>query len=79
MNDVIDGTFHVFGKATRVILDEDDATISLLRKAPLGQFAGILPTIAEASSQIESLGLSKGPTAEIGGPALQIMPIAIFS
>ena len=79
MNDIIDGTFHIFGKATRVIPKGDDATISLLRKAPLGQFKAILPAIAEAMSQFESLGQSGDPTTEIQGPAIQVMPIAIFS
>ncbi len=79
MNDIIDGTFHVFGKATRVIPRGDDATISLLRKAPLGQFKAILPAIAEATSQLESLGPSGDTTTEIKGPAIQVMPIAIFS
>lgn len=79
MNDIIDGTFHVFGKATRVIPKGDDATISLLRKTPLGQFKAILPVIAEAASHFESLGPSEDPTTEIQGPAIQVMPIAIFS
>ena len=41
MNDVIDGTFRVFGKATRVVAKDNNETISLLRKAPLGQFQSV--------------------------------------
>ena len=79
MNDIIDGTFRVFGKAIRVIPKGDDATLSLLRKAPLGQFTGIRLAIAEAMSQFETQGHSEDPTTEIPGPAIQVIPIAIFS
>ena len=60
MNDVIDGTFRVFGKASRVIPKGSDENINLLRKAPLGQFKAILPSIQEAISQsAESWGQSR--------------------
>ena len=80
MNDVIDGTFRVFGKATRVIPKGGDENISLLRKAPLGQFKSLLPTIQEAMSQFSNeLGYSGDSSTEIQGPAIQVIPIAIFS
>ncbi len=80
MNDIIDGTFRVFGKATRVIPALNDENISLLRKAPLGQFKALLPTIQEAMSQFTSeLGDSGDSSTEIQGPAMQVIPIAIFS
>ena len=37
MNDVLDGTFRVFGKVTRVVLRESES-INLLRTSPLGKF-----------------------------------------
>ena len=81
MNDIIDGTFHIFGKATRVISKGGDENISLLRKAhALGQFKSLLPTIQEAMSQFANeLGYSGDSSTEIQGPAIQVIPIAIFS
>ena len=80
MNDIINGTFRVFGKATRVIPKGGDENISLLRKAPLGQFKSLLPTIQEAMSQFfNELGYSGDSSTEIQGPAIQVIPIAIFS
>ena len=80
MNDVIDGTFRVFGKASRVIPEPNDENINLLRKTPLGQFRTILPTIQEAMSQFANeVGYSGDSPTEIQGPAIQVIPIAIFS
>ena len=80
MNDVIDGTFRVFGKASRVIPEERVESISLLRKTPLGQFKAILPMIQEAMSQFgNELGNSGGVSTDVRGPAIQVIPIAIFS
>ncbi len=80
MNDIIDGTFRVFGKASRVIPEPNDENIDLLRKAPLGQFKSLLPTIQEAMSQFaHELGYSGDSSTEIQGPAIQVIPIAIFS
>lgn len=80
MNDTIDGTFRVFGKASRVIQGDGSESISLLRKAPLGQFKNLLPTIQEAMSQFtKELGYSGDSSTEIQGPAIQVIPIAIFS
>ena len=41
MNDIIDGTFRVFGKTTRVVSDNAEK-ISLLRKTALGKFGSIV-------------------------------------
>lgn len=80
MNDVIDGTFRVFGKVSRVIPECNDESINLLRKAPLGQFKSLLPTIQEAMSQFaKELGDSGDSPTDIQGPAMQVIPIAIFS
>ena len=80
MNDIIDGTFRVFGKATRVIHKNDAETerISLLRKSTLGQlkpFKDLWDTLPELQQQI---GLEGSIETEIGGPALQVIPIAIY-
>ncbi len=80
MNDIIDGTFRVVGKVSRVIPRVNDESIDLLRKAPLGQFKILLPTIQEAMRQFdEKLDSSGDSSTEIRGPAIQVIPIAIFS
>ena len=80
MNDVIDGTFRVFAKASRVIREPNDEKINLLRKTPLGQFETLLPTIQKAMSQfLNEVGYSGDSSTEIQGPAIQVIPIAIFS
>ena len=80
MNDVIDGTFRVFGKASRVIPEPNGENIDLLRKTPLGQFKTVVPTIQEAMSQFTNeMGYSGDSSTAIHGPAIQVSPIAIFS
>ena len=79
MNDIIDGSFHVFGKAIRVIQEGDDQSINILRKAPLGQFKDVVPEVGQIFSQLAGLGLGGDTPAEIRGPAIQVMPIAIFA
>ena len=79
MNDTIDGTFRVFGKVSRVVADESEG-ISLLRKTPLRRFQNtILPDLSTAMVGLQDSGYSESVEAEIRGPALQIIPIAIFS
>ena len=78
MNDTIDGTFRVFGKATRVISDSNDK-ISLLRRTALGRFGNIADSLGEAFESLQDTGFSGSVDTEIFGPTMQIMPIAIFS
>ena len=78
MNDTIDGTFRVFGKATRVIAD-DNERISLLRKTALGKFGTISEGIAPMMEGMEDSGFSGPAETEIPGPTMQVIPIAIFS
>ena len=78
MNDVIDGQFRVFGKATRVIQAGSDDKINLLRKSPIGKFINQVPDFQNAFSEFEKLGL-RSMEPEVHGPAMQVIPIAIFS
>ena len=78
MNDVIDGQFRIFGKVTRIITKNSSDTINLLRKSPIGKIMHKVPEIKESFSGIENLGFgSMDP--EIKGPAMQVIPIAIFA
>ena len=78
MNDTIDGTFRVFGKATRVISDHNEK-ISLLRKTALGKFGNISEVFAPMMEDIQGSGFSGPAETEIPGPTMQVIPIAIFS
>ena len=77
MNDVIDGQFHVFGKVARVIV-ENYETINLLRKLPISKIIHKSFEAKEKFSKLEELGIGS-INPEIEGPAMQVIPIAIFS
>lgn len=81
MSDLVDGKFRVLGKVIRS-LGSSDESISLIRKTALskmpahvlGQFFGPLATLGtEKGFGIPSL------TLEIPGPAIQILPVAIYA
>ena len=78
MNDTIDGTFRVFGKATRVISD-DNEKISLLRRTALGKFGNFAKELAPMMEGMQESGFSGPIETEISGPTMQVIPIAIFS
>ena len=78
MNDIIDGTFRVFGKATRVIAD-DREKISLLRKTAVGKFGPIVDALRPAIEEMQNTGFSGSVETDISGPTMQVIPIAIFS
>ena len=78
MNDTIDGTFRVFGKATRIILEDTDR-ISLLRKTALGKFGDPEANLGSAMEGLRNVGFTGPVDMEVRGPAMQVIPIAIFS
>ena len=78
MNDIIDGTFRVFGKATRVVPKDSDSPISLLRKTSFSKFEGLEKAIVNLTNN-DVLKFKAPLDTWIGGPALQVLPIAIFS
>jgi len=80
MADLADGTFRVVGKITRVVGQKEEA-ISLNRKSPLGKLP---PTfLADMKKSLEGpefSGFKLRPLEwEVPGPALHVMPIAIFA
>ena len=82
MNDVVDGTFRVFGKATRILSSDSQGSISLVRKAPLGKFGGLVKDLADAMATMaggEDVAYTGVVETEINAPAMQVIPIAIFS
>ena len=79
--DLIDGEFRVFGKVVRVIKADSDESINLLRKTSFGMlnkekfstFPTALENAKDAGVKIPEL------IVDINGPAIQIIPIAIFT
>ena len=79
MNDVIDGTFRVFGKATRVIPGEKEGSINLLRKTAIGKLGGVADKLGTAMERFKDSGFDGALETEVAGPTMQVIPIAIFS
>ena len=80
MNDVLDGTFRIFGKVTRVVEDDSDS-INLFRMSPLSNFSGFIEQLVSgmegAIGEVRYQG--KVSETEIAGPTLQVIPIGIFA
>lgn len=78
MSDLVDGTFRVVGKVVRSV--PENGSISLLRKTAFARTPDLLEKIVTAFENFESsvLDMPKMET-EVQGPAIQVLPIAIFS
>jgi len=79
--DLADGTFTVVGKVTKLV-PAGNSGISLLRRSsltvmPPGIFEQMMESLAELSAQ-ESFNLPS-PDLEVPGPAMQVIPMAIFA
>lgn len=78
MNDIIDGTFRVFGKATRVV-EESEEGISLFRRSAAAKFSAVGQALESAFEGLEGPELAESIDTIIRGPTMQVVPIAIFS
>jgi len=81
MSDLVDGKFHVLGKVIRSI-DDDTDSISLMRKTALSKMPASL--LSDVFGHLSNLGTEQGfqiPQLRwnIDGPAIQIIPIAIYA
>lgn len=81
MSDLVDGKFKVLGKVIRSI-DSSSESISLIRKTALSKMPQ--PLLIQVFGQLAALGSEKGfdiPELkwEIEGPAIQILPVAIYA
>jgi hypothetical protein len=81
MGDLVDGTFAVVGKVTRVLAD-GEGSVSLIRKTALERMP---PAVLEQSfASLNSLSADQGfglPELQwqIPGPVIQILPVAIYA
>ena len=78
---ILDGEYRVLGRVTRVISQESDEEIDLLRKTSfshltIGQVDDLFTALREGMT--EQFDLPKLYT-KVGGPALQIVPVAVYS
>ncbi|MBN1460110.1 MAG: hypothetical protein JXA57_11260 [Armatimonadetes bacterium] len=78
MSDLVDGTFRVVGKVVRVIGASDEA-VSLNRKSAMGKLPrSILEQLKANLAEIEEFSLPELEW-EVVGPAVHVLPIAIFA
>ena len=81
MSDLVDGQFKVIGKVIRSVGDSSES-ISLLRKTALSKMPSTL--MLEVFGHLSALGSEQGfgipeLKMEIAGPAIQVLPIAIYA
>jgi hypothetical protein len=81
MSDLVDGKFRVLGKVIRS-LESSDESISLIRKTALSKMPA--PLLEQVFEQLATLGTEQGfgipsLTLEIPGPAIQVLPVAIYA
>ena len=80
MNDIIDGTFRILGKITRVVPEDADEGISLLRKTPLGNLGGLVGQFETALASLPEGGFTgQKVETEIRAPTLQVIPVGIYA
>ena len=78
MNDVLYGTFRIFGKVTRVIHDSSKS-INLLRMIPLGMFPQVADQLVSTIPSSDEISIDRNAAnSRISGPTLQVIPIGIF-
>lgn len=80
-SEIIDGEFRVLGKVVRVVRSDSEATINLLRKTAFGRFnSELFDELSETVSNAEDAGIDLPDfVTEIEGPAIQVMPVAVFT
>lgn len=81
MSDLVDGQFKIIGKVIKSVSDSSDS-INLLRKTALSKMPSEL--LLQAIGHLSSLGSEQGfdipeLKMEIEGPAIQVLPIAIYA
>ncbi len=79
MSNLVEGKFKVLGKIIRKV-DEDDTPLNLLRKSALSKTPFILKELVSAINAMSQDGQFNFPdaSAEIKGPAIHVLPIAIY-
>lgn len=81
MADLVDGTFTVLGKVTRV-LAQGEGGVSLIRNTALGKMPPLV--LEQLFSALNALSTEQGfnlpiVSWQIAGPVIQLLPIAIYA
>ncbi len=81
VSEIIDGEFRVLGKVIRVLMPDSGEVINLLRKTSFSRLQGkIFDQLGDAFVGVEGMGITFPElVTEIEGPALQVIPIAVFA
>lgn len=82
LSDLVDGEYAVIGKVTKVISQAGHDKINLLRKTSLGKLDNSLffEKMKESMEGVQQYGIKLPELiTEIKGPAIQLMPIAVFA
>lgn len=81
LNDLEAAEFTIFGKATKIINEDSEEKINLLRKTKLSSIQGkVLEQIKDSFKGLDEQGIHIPELqTEINGPVVQIIPIGIFS
>jgi len=81
LSDIADGEFTVFGKVIKVLSEDSDDKINLLRKTSLSKLNEALFTQMFSGFQdLDSSGITSAEfIKEIESPAIQVIPISIFT
>jgi hypothetical protein len=79
MNEIIEGNYKILGKVSKIVRDEKDE-INLLRNTSFSLIQkSMLDTMFSGLSSLEKDGLNTPEiSTNIQGPALMVIPIAIF-
>jgi len=80
-SEIVDGEFRVLGKIVRVIRPGSEEGINLLRKTSFGVLStSLLGQIGDSLQGAEEAGVKLPEfVTEVKGPALQVIPISIFT
>lgn len=80
-SEIIDGEFRVLGKVVRVVNSDSEDSINLLRKTGFGPLSSAMfDELGDNFSELEEQGVELPEfITEIEGPAVQVIPVAIFT
>lgn len=81
IEELIDGEYRIFGKVIRTISSESTDSINLLRKTSFGLLnKAFIESFCDIFGEIEEAGFEMSEIiTEIKSPAIQIIPITIFT
>ena len=78
-SEMVDGEFRVLGKTVKVVGQDSNESINLLRKTAFGRFhSEVFDELSKVALGVQEMIDLPEFKVEIVGPAIQVIPIAIF-